>query len=81
MLEDRGDSHGAVLVRVMRSEQLYQEPVELAVPTVRAALKEGLIYLVLVGSSSWHVGSCFARVSSVGNMGLPMSSGLCLGVR
>ena len=50
MLEDRGD--GAVLVRVMRSEQLCQEPVELAVPQVRAALKEGLIYLVLVVSSS-----------------------------
>ena len=79
MLKDRGD--GFVLVRVMRSEQLCQEPVELAVPQVRAALKEGLIYLVLVGSSSWHVGSCLARVLSVGNLVLSMSSRLCLGVR
>ena len=54
MLEDR--CAGAVLVRVMHSEQLFL----LRVPTVRAALN-----IILFRSSSWHVGSWVARVSSV----------------
>ena len=54
MLEDR--CAGAVLVRVMHSEQLFL----LRVPTVRAALN-----IILFRSSSWHVGSWVSRVSSV----------------